>query len=705
MEVDIVVSCVLIFSFTFLCPYVRGNLFKEVSSCPSDGVEWRERAQKKQCREPIPDFMCAAIENQPGRFGEICTIAGLSTAGFCAVLDEDTYNLNYIKCVAASGCPATAYRSSEVYRYEACYRSETSTPSTYTVIQNKLNTTRMDIAEQVGSFNAVTFIIYICFILVFLVIFIFWTKRKLFKHRESSENLFGNGNRISLLGNYMTSRLVAFCHADLDSLRYKMVTHSESLKHHFKETLCDPMVYNEDDLKKFDLDVVYILLTNFCDIPCPDNGWGNMPGDEDLSLGSDIERVRILVNEYLDNKTLNVDEVNQILGRWENFFGVINQDDYIEFCPEKKIIYVKVKPNNVIENGVLVTQDIANILEKMKSKKVVICRGAIGCGKTTALEYVTKKYREDGWTIEWMDVSLDESCIERLPIHGIEKTVICIDNLFGVFGCQVFVNDLFNKFKRFMRKIVNRGKQPMVLLGIHQHVFEDISPENNPFPKDESLFIDLNKISQSEALQIYKLQQKNNKSKQGDISVEDFLRLIEQRSSEVGTPFQTLMISAAPGVFGNKWFCSQPFQTLTEHFNCLYNTERELFCSLFYIMCVTIFNPRADELDMDVVNAISTSLNRNTIAYYLSQLAPYTHDDGNVIEIKHDLITIALIHALIRKSENPWKVLKVYDNTKTLELVRPDDPYARPHKFAVPLRREMFAKALSVLEEKTFYEN
>lgn len=49
--------------------------------------------------------------------------------------------------------------------------------------------TRMHIAEQVGSFNAVTFIIYICFILVFLVIFIFWTKRKLFKHRESSGNI------------------------------------------------------------------------------------------------------------------------------------------------------------------------------------------------------------------------------------------------------------------------------------------------------------------------------------------------------------------------------------------------------------------------------------------------------------------------------------------------------------------------------------
>lgn len=355
MEVDIVASCVVILSFTFLCQYVHGNLFKEVSSCPSDGVEWGERAQRKQCKEPIPDFMCAAIENQPGRFGEICTIVSLSMAGFCAVLDEDTYNLNYIPCVAASGCPTTQYISNEVYRYEACYRSETSTPSMSTVIQNKLNTTRNHFTEHGGPFDAVFFSTFIIFTitLVFLVTFIFWRKRKLLLQGGSSdsegnlteetklvkrENLYENGNRISLLGNNMKSRLVALCHKDLDSLRYKMVTHSESLKHHFKETLCDPMVYNEDDLKEFDLDVVYILLTNFCDIQCPDNGWGNMPRDEDLSLGADIERVRILVNEYLDNKTLNVEEADQILGRRENLSGENNHYDYIKFFPAKKII-------------------------------------------------------------------------------------------------------------------------------------------------------------------------------------------------------------------------------------------------------------------------------------------------------------------------------------------------------------------------------
>lgn len=341
----------------------------------------------------------------------------------------------------------------------------------------------------------------------------------------------------------------------------------------------------------------------------------------------------------------------------------------------------------------------------MKSKKVVICRGAIGCGKTTAFEYVTKKYRKDGWTVEWMEESFDESCTERLRHCDLDKTVICVDNLFGVYGCQVFFDEMFNKFQQFMREIVCSNKTPIVLLGIHQHVLDEISSEHYPFPKDDSFFIDLNEMSQSEALQIYKLQQEKNKSKQGDILVEDFLELIKQRSKEVGTPFQTLMISVAPGAFGNKWFCSQPFQSLTEHFSNLYNTERELFCSLFYIMCVTIFNPSADKLDMDVANAISTSLNKNTIAYYLSQLAPYTHDDGNAIEIKHDLIAIALFHAYVRKAENILTVLKACDSRKMLELMRPEDRYVRLHQFAVPLRREMFTKALSVLKEKTFNQN
>lgn len=63
------------------CWYVGGNLFEEVQSCPVNAEEWENRAQKKNCQEPIPDFICATIENLPGRFGEICTVAGLSEPG------------------------------------------------------------------------------------------------------------------------------------------------------------------------------------------------------------------------------------------------------------------------------------------------------------------------------------------------------------------------------------------------------------------------------------------------------------------------------------------------------------------------------------------------------------------------------------------------------------------------------------------------
>lgn len=42
-----------------------------------------------------------------------------------------------------------------------------------------------------------------------------------------------------------------------------------------------------------------------------------------------------------------------------------------------------------------------------------------------------------------------------------------------------------------------------------------------------------------------------------------------------------------------------------------------MFCLLFYIMCVIIFNLSVNKLDMDVVNVISIFLNKDIIDYYL----------------------------------------------------------------------------------------
>lgn len=121
------------------------------------------------------------------------------------------------------------------------------------------------------------------------------------------------------------------------NLQFLIVTHSESLKLHFKENFDRMMNSSSVDWNKFDLDTVYTLLSNFCGVPCPDRGWGYKPTDEDMSVGADIERIRILVNEYLDKKKVEVEEADQILERWRWVKKEVDSRDIINFNPETKI--------------------------------------------------------------------------------------------------------------------------------------------------------------------------------------------------------------------------------------------------------------------------------------------------------------------------------------------------------------------------------
>lgn len=141
--------------------------------------------------------------------------------------------------------------------------------------------------------------------------------------------------KISMLGGYMKFQLVKL--DTVKNLRFFMITHSESLKLHFKENF-DRMINSSSiDWTKFDLDTVYTFLSNFSGITCPDRGWGYKPTDEDLSVGADIERIRIFVNEYLDSKKFKVEEADQILERLRGVKKEVDSDDTIDFDHETKI--------------------------------------------------------------------------------------------------------------------------------------------------------------------------------------------------------------------------------------------------------------------------------------------------------------------------------------------------------------------------------
>lgn len=142
-------------------------------------------------------------------------------------------------------------------------------------------------------------------------------------------------HKLSTLGACMKFKLAEIC-KDKD-LRYQMLLHSESLKQQFKENFDTIMNSSSVDWTKFDLVTVYILLTNFCDIHCPDRGWGYTPTNDDISLGADIERIRIFVNEYLDNKMCKAGEADQILDRWGWTKIEIDPSDSMDLAKETKI--------------------------------------------------------------------------------------------------------------------------------------------------------------------------------------------------------------------------------------------------------------------------------------------------------------------------------------------------------------------------------
>lgn len=52
--------------------------FEAVSECPSNANNWKIKSDKKDCKGSTPDYLCAAIENHVGKYGEICTKYGLT---------------------------------------------------------------------------------------------------------------------------------------------------------------------------------------------------------------------------------------------------------------------------------------------------------------------------------------------------------------------------------------------------------------------------------------------------------------------------------------------------------------------------------------------------------------------------------------------------------------------------------------------------
>lgn len=143
---------------------------------------------------------------------------------------------------------------------------------------------------------------------------------------------------MSVLGTYLKYRLVAI--SDLEYLRNNMRLYSKSLQKQVTKDFFERVMNmhsSENDLKTLNLNLVYNLLANFCDITDPCSGWGNIPESGDISLGADIERIKMIVNDYFDGHYCDQENADEIIKRWTESYGEINLSDVINLQGESKI--------------------------------------------------------------------------------------------------------------------------------------------------------------------------------------------------------------------------------------------------------------------------------------------------------------------------------------------------------------------------------
>ena len=136
--------------------------------------------------------------------------------------------------------------------------------------------------------------------------------------------------KLNILQQYLVVTLKFYC--GIEELKDVKVLFNASLVQHYNEALLKPLfeLNSWGDYHELNYCLVYNLLRNICTehVKPPGKGWDYEPAVDDISLGADIERIRLIWNKYCDEKE-EFENFDMILKRMEDRFGDItgNNDD------------------------------------------------------------------------------------------------------------------------------------------------------------------------------------------------------------------------------------------------------------------------------------------------------------------------------------------------------------------------------------------
>lgn len=111
---------------------------------------------------------------------------------------------------------------------------------------------------------------------------------------------------------------------DLESKVKWFIAKQKNNKSHITKTQ-EQLVYGKD-YSKFDITLLYFLLRNLCSIPPHMTQWGNNPRLGDRSVSANIERIRLIRNEYGHNSEFSI-STNNFNDIWQEMFDIVKDLD------------------------------------------------------------------------------------------------------------------------------------------------------------------------------------------------------------------------------------------------------------------------------------------------------------------------------------------------------------------------------------------
>lgn len=79
---------------------------------------------------------------------------------------------------------------------------------------------------------------------------------------------------------------------------------------------------NKANYSDFDITLLYFLLRNLSNIPPHTNNWGNVPSSRDRSVSANIERIRLIRNEFGHSSEISISETD-FNNKWQEIFDIV----------------------------------------------------------------------------------------------------------------------------------------------------------------------------------------------------------------------------------------------------------------------------------------------------------------------------------------------------------------------------------------------